>query len=164
MSTTEQTPAATSSDITPALEFPSPFTFILNNPVPLVELRLRRFARTIRDKPHWWEKVHDAEIVARWTREIVEHDRARVDELWGGERRLEEGKGEKQWPRDPISDAQLRYLFDELRYLASQRDEETGISVSKASVEHKYHCSADLGLRKLPFRWCMSPRHSFRPL
>lgn len=74
MSTTEYTATATSSDIPPAFELPSPFTFILNNPVPLVELRLRRFARTIRDKPRWWEKVHNAEIVARWTREIVEHE------------------------------------------------------------------------------------------
>ncbi len=143
MATTEHAPAATSSDITPALEFPSPFTFILNDPVPFVELRLRRFARTIRDKPRWWEKVHDAEIVARWTREIVEHDRAMVEELWGGERRLEEGNGEKQWPRDPITDIQLSYLFDELRYLASQRDEETGMSVSEASVAYAYHRVAD---------------------
>ncbi|KAI0634693.1 hypothetical protein C8Q77DRAFT_1054929 [Trametes polyzona] len=112
----------------PIITFPSPFTFILNNPVPLVELRLRRFARTIREKPRWWEKVHDPVIVARWTREIVEHDRACIDELWGGERRFDAGSGEKQWPRDPITEAQLRYLFDELRFYASQRDEETGIS------------------------------------
>ncbi|KAI8971296.1 hypothetical protein BD414DRAFT_525426 [Trametes punicea] len=109
------------------LAFPSPFTFILNNPVPLVELRLRRFAREIRDKSRWWEKVHEADIVARWTREIVEHDRAMVEQYWGGEKRYIEGCGEKQWPRDPITDAQLRYLFDELRYIASQRDEVYGI-------------------------------------
>lgn len=113
--------------------FPSPFTFILNNPVPLVELRLRRFARTIRDKPRWWEKVHDFEIAARWKHEIIEHDRAMVERLWGGEKRFYAGKGEKQWPRETITDAQLQYLFDELRYLASQRDEETGTLVSKVS-------------------------------
>ncbi|KAI0360307.1 hypothetical protein OH77DRAFT_1585941 [Trametes cingulata] len=122
------------------LEFPSPFTFILNHPVPLVELRLRRFSREIRDKPRWWEKVHDAGIVERWTREIVEHDRATVEQFWGGEKRRDPGSGEKQWPRDPITDAQLQYLFDELRYLASQRDEETGIS--KATIPMVYESSA----------------------
>ncbi|KAJ2968094.1 hypothetical protein NUW54_g13319 [Trametes sanguinea] len=45
-----------------------------------------------------------------------------------GEKRLEEGRGEKQWPRDPITEPQLRYLFDELRYLTTQRDGVTGIS------------------------------------
>ncbi|KAI9061577.1 hypothetical protein FKP32DRAFT_1575681 [Trametes sanguinea] len=108
--------------------FPSPFTFIINNPVPLVELRLRRFAREILEKPRWWEKVFDEDIVARWKREFVEHDRAMVEQYWGGEKRLEEGRGEKQWPRDPITEPQLRYLFDELRYLTTQRDGMTGIS------------------------------------
>ncbi|KAI0824928.1 hypothetical protein BC628DRAFT_1419673 [Trametes gibbosa] len=64
-----------SKDATQILRFPSPFTFILSNPVPLVELRLQRFARTIRDKPRWWENVYNAEIIARWTQEIIEHDR-----------------------------------------------------------------------------------------
>ncbi|EIW62540.1 uncharacterized protein TRAVEDRAFT_115077 [Trametes versicolor FP-101664 SS1] len=128
MPVAEDSPSVLSSNSSGTLEFPSPFTFILNNPVPFVELRLRRFARTIRDKPNWWEKVHDPNIVARWTREVIEHDLTMVEQFWGGERRYDEGAGEKQWPRDPITDAQLAYLFDELRYLASQRDEETGIS------------------------------------
>ncbi|KAI0366059.1 hypothetical protein BV20DRAFT_688499 [Pilatotrama ljubarskyi] len=120
--------------------FPSPFTFILNNPVPLVEMRLRRFSGEIRDKPRWWEKVYDAEIVSRWTREIIEHDRAMVEQFWGGGKRYEEGSGEKQWPRDPITEAQLRYLFDELRYLANHRDEETGIS--KTTIPMVYESTA----------------------
>ncbi|KAH9848996.1 hypothetical protein C2E23DRAFT_738253 [Lenzites betulinus] len=120
--------------------FPSPFTFILNNPVPLVELRLRRFARTIRDKPRWWEKVHNVEIAARWKQEIIKHDRAMVERLWGGEKRFYAGKGEKQWPRETITDAQLQYLFDELRYLASQRDEETG--TLETTIPMVYEASA----------------------
>lgn len=109
----------------------------------LVELRLRRFARTIRDKPNWREKVRDPSIVARWTREVVEHDRTMVEQFWGGERRYDEGAGEKQWPPDPITDAQLAYLFDELRYLASQRDELTGISVSVSASRHGKRSMAD---------------------
>ncbi|KAI0674675.1 hypothetical protein C8Q78DRAFT_1076281 [Trametes maxima] len=109
------------------LSFPSPFTFINNSPTPLLEFRLRRFSHAIRQKLRWWEKLDDVNIVARWTREVVDHDRKMVEDLWGGEKRLDAGAGEKQWPRDPITEAQLRYLFDELRHLASQRDEATGI-------------------------------------
>ncbi|KAI0646676.1 hypothetical protein C8Q79DRAFT_1051114 [Trametes meyenii] len=126
------------SDISPRLQqpaaglpaglfFPSPFTFINNSPTPLLEFRLRHFSHAIRQKSRWWEKLGNAEIVVSWTREFVEHDRKMVEEFWGGEKRLNAGAGEKQWPRDPITEAQLRYLFDELRYLASQRDGATGI-------------------------------------
>ena len=114
----------------PKLEFPSPFTFILNNPVPLVELRLRRFAREIHAKPQWWWKVHDANIVARWRAEIVDFDNEMIQRFWAGDARFDEGSGEKQWPRDPITEAQLNHLFDQLRYVAGQRDPETGTMVS----------------------------------
>ncbi|KAI0324722.1 hypothetical protein GY45DRAFT_1331220 [Cubamyces sp. BRFM 1775] len=110
----------------PTPMFPSPFTFILNYPVPLVELRLRRFSREIHAKPQWWEKVYDPDVAVRWRTEIIEFDREMIQRFWAGEERFNEGSGEKQWPRDPITEAQLVYLFDELRYVASQRDGRTG--------------------------------------
>ncbi|KAH9856285.1 hypothetical protein C2E23DRAFT_722900 [Lenzites betulinus] len=86
-----------------------------------------QFSGTIRAKPKWWEKVHEANIVAKWRAEMVAQDRAVVDRLWGGDKRFECGDGEKKWPRDPVTDAQLDYVFDELRYEAAQRDPTTGI-------------------------------------
>ncbi|EIW52510.1 uncharacterized protein TRAVEDRAFT_134541 [Trametes versicolor FP-101664 SS1] len=74
--------------------FPSPFVFIPREPVTLVELRMRRFAGLIRAKPEWWKKVQDAALVVKWRAEM------------------------KQWPRDPITDAQLDYIFDQLKYEA----------------------------------------------
>ncbi|CDO73346.1 hypothetical protein BN946_scf185008.g109 [Trametes cinnabarina] len=107
--------------------FPSPFEFQEREPVSLVELRMRRFSYLIRSKPDWWTKVHDPEIVAKWRQEMIHEDAEVVEELWGGEKRFEHGNGQKLWPRDPISDAQLDYIFDELKYEASRRDEATGI-------------------------------------
>ncbi|KAH9887386.1 hypothetical protein C8Q73DRAFT_657144 [Cubamyces lactineus] len=124
--TTNDPATAAQPPAQPKLEFPSPFTFILNNPVPLVELRLRRFAREIHAKPRWWEKVNDATIVSRWRAEIVDFDNEMIQRLWAGDARYDEGSGEKQWPRDRITEAQLNHLFDQLRYVASQRDHETG--------------------------------------
>ncbi|KAI0737515.1 hypothetical protein C8Q80DRAFT_1114990 [Daedaleopsis nitida] len=116
--------------------FPSPFVFNKRELVTLVELRMRQFSGKIRAKPNWWEKVNDDAIVAKWREEIVEQDRVFVDQLWGGEQRMEYGNGEKQWPRDPITDAQLNYIFDELRHEAERRDPETGIFAT--SVEKVY--------------------------
>ncbi|KAI0822393.1 hypothetical protein BC628DRAFT_1337848 [Trametes gibbosa] len=69
------------------LHFPTPFAPVLRQPTLLLEQRIWRFAREVKEKPCWWEKVHDPDIVARWTQEIVEHDRKLVDEFWGGEKR-----------------------------------------------------------------------------
>ena len=114
-------------------EFRSPFDFHVRTPLTLVELRMRQLSGRIRAKPNWWEKLHDGTIVAKWRAEIVEQDRALVDKLWGGEERLNDGSDDakpKMWPRDPITDAQLNYVFDELRHDAAKRDPETGIYVS----------------------------------
>ena len=110
--------------------FPTPFRFNGFEPVTFVELRMRFYSGSIRAKPLWWDKIHDAAIVAKWREEIVESDRAEVERLWGGEERFEDGEGEKQWPRDPITDAQLEYIFAELEHEAGKRDERTGIFVS----------------------------------
>ncbi len=115
--------------------FPSPFVFIPREPVTLVELRMRRFAGLVRAKSDWWKKVQDAGLVAKWRAEIVEQDRATVEQFWGYHGRYEFGSGEKQWPRDPITDAQLDYIFDQLKYEAGQLDTTAkGIFVSRAYV------------------------------
>ena len=118
----------------PRTDFPSPFNFrSYSGPITLVELRMRQLSGRIRTKPNWWDKVHDDTIVAKWRGEIVEQDAALVDKLWSGEERFNDGSDDakpKLWPRDPITDAQLDYVFDELRHDAAQRDPETGIYVS----------------------------------
>ena len=112
----------------PLPEFPTPFLFNARDPITLVELRMRKFSGMIRSKPNWWEKVYDAELVAKWRQEMVQQDRAAVEELWSGDERFEYG-AEKKWPREAISDVQLDYIFDELKYEAGQRDKTTGIFV-----------------------------------
>ena len=111
--------------------FPSPFYFLDRNPYTLVELRMRLFSGNIRSKPNWWEKVHDASIVAKWREEMIEQDRILVERLWGGEERLVNWEdGAKKWPRERITLAQLDYIFQELKYEAARRDPGTGIFVS----------------------------------
>ena len=110
-------------------EFTSPFKLSEHSkPVTLVELRMRRFSGEIRAKPRWWEKLEEPAIAARWREEIVAQDAALVDKLWGGEERYRDNR--KRWPRDPMTEAQVDYIFEELRYEASQRDPVTGIFVS----------------------------------
>ncbi|KAH9850235.1 hypothetical protein C2E23DRAFT_735740 [Lenzites betulinus] len=100
---------------------------------------MRQFSGIIRAKPNWWEKIHDADIVAKWRAEMVAQDRAAVDRLWGGDERYNCGGGEKQWPRDPMTNAQFDYVFDELRYEAAQRDPTTGIFRSTIREVHESH-------------------------
>lgn len=104
--------------------FPSPFVFNDRDPITLVELRMRRFSGVIRAKPDWWKKVHDAQLVAKWRTEMVEQDRVFIDNVWSGV-----GHEGKKWPRDPLTNAQLDYIFAQLKYEAGQRDPATGICV-----------------------------------
>ncbi|KAI0779945.1 hypothetical protein C8Q74DRAFT_1367753 [Fomes fomentarius] len=122
---------------TPRVEFTSPFLIGKHEPITLVELRMWQFSGKIRSKPAWWEKINDPTIVAKWREEIVEHDRALVDKMWGGEDRFKPGDGEKKWPRDPITDAQINYIFAELEYAASQRDQDTGIFATAIGKIHE---------------------------
>ncbi len=122
--------APASNDFDEPYPFPSPFTFQERTPCTLAELRMRYLSGKIRSKPEWWEKIKDATNVAKWRQEMVEQDRASVEKVWGLEgARLPLEYGTKHWPRDPITDVQLDYIFDELRYVASRRDEATGIHV-----------------------------------
>ncbi|RJO76367.1 DUF4246 domain-containing protein [Nocardia panacis] len=69
----------------------------------LRELQMMRLSAHIRAKAQWFVKKDDAEIVARWTREAAEQG---------------------------LTEAQIRYVLDELAYYAELRDERTGIEVS----------------------------------
>ncbi|KAJ8453575.1 hypothetical protein ONZ51_g13520 [Trametes cubensis] len=133
------------------LQFPSPFTFISRDPITLIELRMRTFSGIIRSKPNWWEKVQDPQLVATWRQEMVEQDRETVERLWGGEERFKHGRGTKQWPRDPITEAQLDYIFDQLKYDAAQRDLETGIFVTSIPKVYESRSLVPHGLKHALF-------------
>lgn len=57
----------------------------------------------IRAKPEWFDKMNDAGIVARWTREAIAQG---------------------------LTEAQVRYVLDELAHYAALRDGRTGVEVS----------------------------------
>ena len=122
--------------------FPSPYDFHNNDPITLVEVRMRFFSGKIRTKPAWWKKVHETKIVAKWRGEIAEGDKRKVENDWGGDKYwyVKYGKSAgkmkgrtKRWPREPITEAQLDYIIEELKYEATRRDDETGIFVSSIS-------------------------------
>lgn len=87
--------------------FPLPFRvayLVAVAPVRTVrELEMMRLSGAIRAKSQWHQKIDDADIVARWTREAAELG---------------------------LTEAQIRYVLDELAYYAGLRDEKTGIEVS----------------------------------
>ncbi|KAI0643487.1 hypothetical protein C8Q79DRAFT_183097 [Trametes meyenii] len=87
---------------------------------------MRKFSGMIRSKPGWWEKVQNADLVAKWRAEMVEQDRTAVEKLWSGNE-LYNYTSNKKWPRDPVTDGQLEYVFDQLKYEAGRYDPATGI-------------------------------------
>jgi hypothetical protein len=64
---------------------------------------MMRCSAHIREKPGWFDKMNDPEIVARWTQEAVAQG---------------------------LTEAQIGYVLAELAHYAALRDEETGIEVS----------------------------------
>lgn len=118
--------------------FPSPFDFNPREPLTLVELRMRSLSGMIRQKPRWWEKVQDGALVAKWRAEMVEHDRVAREKEW--DRNREDFYAPKRWPRDALTDAQLDYVFAELKHVASARDELTGIHVSRRPLGCRRVC------------------------
>ncbi|MFD5324946.1 DUF4246 domain-containing protein [Streptomyces sp. NPDC127092] len=87
--------------------FPLPFqasrSLSYATPRTLRELEIMQCSAHIRAKPGWFDKMNDADIVARWTREA-----------------LDQG----------LSEAQVRYVLDELAHYAALRDGRTGVEVS----------------------------------
>ena len=135
--------------------FPSPFVIHDREPITLVELRMRKLSEMIRQKPRWWMKLQDDSLVAKWREEMIEYDRIAREEAWGEEQ--EENYALRGCPRDPLTNAQLDYVFAELRYVASELDERTGIHVSTSHIltllhtmtlvfsGHLYTCSVSVG-------------------
>ncbi|WP_189830183.1 DUF4246 domain-containing protein [Streptomyces zaomyceticus] len=87
--------------------FPLPFqasrSLSFATPRTLRELQMMRCSATIRAKPGWFEKMNDAGIVARWTREAVAQG---------------------------LTEAQVRHVLAELEHYAGLRDARTGVEVS----------------------------------
>ncbi|MCN9241088.1 DUF4246 domain-containing protein [Streptomyces sp. RY43-2] len=87
--------------------FPLPFeasrSIALATPRTLRELQMMECSAHIRAKPGWFEKMNDADIVARWTQEAVAQG---------------------------LTEAQVRYVLAELAHYAALRDGGTGVEVS----------------------------------
>ncbi|MFD9981460.1 DUF4246 domain-containing protein [Streptomyces massasporeus] len=87
--------------------FPLPFhassSISFTPPRTLRELQMMQCSAHIRAKPEWFDKMHDAHIVARWTQEAVAQG---------------------------LTEAQVRYVLAELAHYAALRDEPTGVEVS----------------------------------
>ncbi|MFJ9683498.1 DUF4246 domain-containing protein [Streptomyces sp. NPDC101194] len=87
--------------------FPLPFSAVRTNtstePRTLRELQMIECSAHIRAKPGWFDKMNDAEIVARWTKEAMAQG---------------------------LTEAQVRYVLAELAHYAGLRDARTGIEVS----------------------------------
>ncbi|MEU6485342.1 DUF4246 domain-containing protein [Streptomyces sp. NPDC046887] len=104
--------------------FPLPFhasrSLAFAAPRTLRELQMMRCSAAIREKPGWFEKTHDAGIVARWTQEAVAQG---------------------------LTEAQVRYVIAELAHYAAMRDERTGIEVSAVDGVWQSDTLMDDGLR-----------------
>ncbi|MCY0944952.1 DUF4246 domain-containing protein [Streptomyces antarcticus] len=87
--------------------FPLPFqasrSISFATPRTLRELQMMRCSAHIRAKPGWFDKMKDAGIVGRWTREAVDQG---------------------------LTEAQVRYVLAELAHYAALRDGRTGVEVS----------------------------------
>ncbi|MFD8820894.1 DUF4246 domain-containing protein [Streptomyces sp. NPDC059605] len=87
--------------------FPLPFLasygISFKKPRTLRELEMMQCSAHIRAKSEWFEKMNDAEIVAKWTKEATDQG---------------------------LTEAQIRYVLAELAYYAGLRDERTGIEAS----------------------------------
>ncbi|MER7728784.1 DUF4246 domain-containing protein [Streptomyces sp. NPDC096323] len=92
------------TDLSP---FPLPFqtsrSISFATPRTLREIQMMQCSATIRAKPGWFDKMHDADIVARWTQEAIGQE---------------------------LTEAQVRYVLAELAHYATLRDGRTGIEMS----------------------------------
>ncbi|MFJ4502046.1 DUF4246 domain-containing protein [Streptomyces sp. NPDC088864] len=104
--------------------FPLPFhsthSLASETPRTLRELEMIECSAHIRAKSRWFEKMHDADVVARWTREAVAQG---------------------------LTEAQIRYVLAELAHYAGLRDERTGIEVSAVDGVWQSDTLIDDGLR-----------------
>ncbi|MFJ6945024.1 DUF4246 domain-containing protein [Streptomyces wuyuanensis] len=85
------------------LPFHTPRSISFATPRTLRELQMMQCSSHIRSKPGWFDKMNDADVVARWTQEAVTQG---------------------------LTEAQVRYVLAELAHYAALRDERSGIEVS----------------------------------
>ncbi|MFD3992873.1 DUF4246 domain-containing protein [Streptomyces sp. NPDC058583] len=94
--------------------FPLPFqtsrSLPFATPRTLRELEMMQCSSHIRAKPEWFEKMNDADVVARWTKEAIDQG---------------------------LTEAQVRYVLAELAHYAALRDPRTGVEVS--AVDGVWH-------------------------
>ncbi|MFF4542080.1 DUF4246 domain-containing protein [Streptomyces aureus] len=87
--------------------FPLPFnaasSISFASPRTLRELQMMQCSAHIRAKPRWFDKMNDAEVVARWTQEAIAQG---------------------------LTEAQVRYVLAELAHYAALRDGTTGVEAS----------------------------------
>ncbi|MGA5515488.1 DUF4246 domain-containing protein [Streptomyces pseudogriseolus] len=104
--------------------FPLPFLASRSStsavPRTLREIEMMQCSAQLRAKPRWFEKMRDAGIVARWTEEAVAQG---------------------------LTEAQVRYVLDELAHYAALRDERTGAEVSAVDGVWQSDTLVDDGLR-----------------
>ncbi|WP_418959589.1 DUF4246 domain-containing protein [Streptomyces tritici] len=104
--------------------FPLPFrtarSLAFAAPRTLRELQMMQCSAHIRSKPGWFDKRNDAGIVARWTREAVDQG---------------------------LTEAQVRYVLDELAHYAALRDARTGVEVSAVDGVWQSDALVDEALR-----------------
>ncbi|KAJ6577491.1 hypothetical protein B0H19DRAFT_561967 [Mycena capillaripes] len=77
-------------------------------PKTLAELRMCRLSAHLRQKPRWWEKIHDAELRNKWIQEAKEQQA-------------------NLRPWEQLTDNMLNYVMAELKGYAELRDPKTGI-------------------------------------
>ncbi|TFK53671.1 hypothetical protein OE88DRAFT_1655905 [Heliocybe sulcata] len=136
------------------ISFPNPFTS-QGEIFTLLECRIRALAGQILEKPEWWRKVRDEEIISKWRQEFTEQDAELVKKVWP---KLQEDYDEsnddngdwnanKHWPHKKITPEQLNYLFGWLRWLADQRDAKTGIEMMHIRNVYQSYSLVSLHLR-----------------
>ncbi|MEU0913322.1 DUF4246 domain-containing protein [Streptomyces althioticus] len=104
--------------------FPLPFVAsqfsMFATPRTLREIEMMQCSAQLRAKPRWFEKMRDAGIVARWAGEAASQG---------------------------LTEAQVRYVIDELAHYAALRDERTGAEVSAVDGVWQSDTLVDDGLR-----------------
>ncbi|MFD5234814.1 DUF4246 domain-containing protein [Streptomyces qaidamensis] len=104
--------------------FPLPFhasqSISFTPPRTLRELQMMQCSAHIRAKPGWFDKMNDADIAARWTQEAIAQG---------------------------LTEAQVRYVLDELAHYAALRDGRTGVEVSAVDGVWQSDALADDTLR-----------------
>ncbi len=104
--------------------FPLPFVAsrfsMFATPRTLREIEMMQCSAQLRAKPRWFEKMRDAGIVARWAEEASAQG---------------------------LTEAQVRYVLDELAHYAALRDEGTGAEVSAVDGVWQSDTLVDDGLR-----------------